>query len=120
MNAYTTDLAGWLRTCGPDCSNDAHCLEQAVLTVGEKFGKYRAQEDDGLIFLARAEMPTRLCLRCADDIDDLLHLLRAPYRFELNAQRELDKARLASDRPKVVPIKGCRGTCRQRGLAEVC
>ncbi|EKO40261.1 MAG: hypothetical protein B193_1030 [Solidesulfovibrio magneticus str. Maddingley MBC34] len=120
MNMYTTDLAGWLRTCGPDCSNDAHCLEQAVLTVGKRFGKYRAQEDDGLVFLARAEMPMRLCLRCADDVDDLLRLLRIPYRFELNAQRELDKARLAPNRPKVVSIQGCRGNCRQRDVVEAC
>ena len=118
MNTYTTNMAGWLKACGPSCSNEAFCIEQCILNVGERYGSYRANQDDGLIFLVHLEKQLPLCLSCADAVDNFLSLLRSPYSYDLNTQRELDAARLASGRATGLPIKSCKGSCRSLELDD--
>ncbi len=90
MPEFTTDFEAWLEKCGPLHADEAHDIEQALLHAGEERGGYIATDRGGAYVLRRGESDVALCFTNAESLDDFFELLRAPYRFDLDAQRWLD------------------------------
>lgn len=92
----TTDFEEWLEYSDIQNADEAHSVEQAILT-GDNWGGYYIKENRGQIFLYSDSHDCVLRLASENAKAAFLKRLQEPYEFDLDTQRWIDKQMAKDD-----------------------
>lgn len=94
---YTTNFNEWLDTSAIESADEAHSIQQAVLSTGENWGGYHTSKRGDQIFLHSDAHDCVLRLASEDAKEAFLKLLEALYELGLEGQRYYDKQMAKDD-----------------------